>query len=309
MEAAASNKEKQDRDDVKNAFAQLESAVELMDSRQQDQQVPDANNSKKSGGTTSSDHHNQAAVVMDPPTAAGAAVPQAEVVAIAATSYSTRGRPTTQQEQESSSSQLHLHIEAASELLSIAKDLIGGSDHPSRNVVRESFLSDSLTEKEIRTRTRVLPNLDGMHGLRKSEVKSDLSLARGDRPLKTSKRKSRDVVDSSNDMDTDTDNGATASVMTTTTMMMDNTTTTANAAADESNNNDPSIYRTVAIGKYHTLGMPSGSFLPPPAQPATTTANNNNNKRPSPRHVDSIVAYNPPRPPDSLGGTFSGATD
>lgn len=46
----------------------------------------------------------------------------------------------------------------------------------------ESFLSDTLTEEERRTKTRTLPNVDGFIGLRKQEVKNDLNIARGEVP-------------------------------------------------------------------------------------------------------------------------------
>lgn len=210
----STSKEQKDRDDVKSAFAQLESAAEHMQLDSNTTQEPSAK-----------DHH-------------------APTTAKVETTYSTRGRP-----QEDS-------LEAAGDLLSIAKEL---GDQPIR--VRESFLSDSLTEKEIRTRTRVLPNLDGMNSLRKGEIKSDLAIARGDKPLGNKKRKGRDDD-------------------------------TADDATMDTTDEDPSVYRTVEVGTL-TFGVPSNTFVPPTVPPAL--------KRPSPRQVDSIVAYNPPRPPESIG--------
>lgn len=54
---------------------------------------------------------------------------------------------------------------------------------PSPPIIRESFLSDSLTEEERRTRTRYLPQVTGMHALRKHEIKGDLALARTLQPM------------------------------------------------------------------------------------------------------------------------------
>lgn len=222
----SSSREQKDRDDVKNAFAQLESAAEHMVAHEE------------SGPATKKQPESSAKV--EP-------------------AYSTRGRP---QDEPSS-------LEAAGDLLSIAKEL-GVSDPSTR--IRESFLSDSLTEKEIRTRTRVLPNLDGMNSLRKGEIKSDLAIARGDKQSLAPINKKRKVRG-----DTNSDDAATQD---------DDT------AMDTADDVDPSVFRTVQAGKL-TFGIPSQSFAPP----ATPTVG----KRPSPRQVDSIVAFNPPRPPESIG--------
>ena len=71
-----------------------------------------------------------------------------------------------------------------------------------------SFL-ETLTEEERRTRTRFLPEVDGMHVLRKAEVKEDLALARslvsstGVSSLKKSKGKRSKTEGEAMDVDDD----------------------------------------------------------------------------------------------------------
>jgi hypothetical protein len=79
----------------------------------------------------------------------------------------------------------------------LARDALGElarEKEPSAS--HSSFLSDSLTEEERRTRTRYLPEVEGLHALRKHEVKGDLSLARTLQPVpgKKSKR-TEDAMD------------------------------------------------------------------------------------------------------------------
>lgn len=105
----------------------------------------------------------------------------------------------------------------------------GTSSHP-------SFLSDSLTEEERRTRTRYIPDVEGMHALRKQQVKNDLQLAR--------------------------------------------------AAIEE----DRPTALTLTFGN-NDLNIPSPAFIAPEEVIP----------KPSPRHVEAVSAFNPPRPPESIG--------
>lgn len=82
------------------------------------------------------------------------------------TAYSTRGRHQREAEEEGLDSVLDRKsaMEEEREAVSAAAGAL-------------SFL-ESLGEEERRTRTRYLPDVDGFHALHKSEVKSDLALAR-----------------------------------------------------------------------------------------------------------------------------------
>lgn len=129
-----------------------------------------------------------------------------------------------------------------------------------------SFL-DSLGDEERRVRTRFVPEVDGFHVLYKSEVKSDLHLARsimscggGLTSLPSSRRargkKSRD----DDNMSVDDDGN--------------------NQSEDEIN---PDFMESD--------NKPSRAFLPPP----------DGDDIKSPHIVEATSAYNPPRPPESAG--------
>lgn len=67
---------------------------------------------------------------------------------------------------------------AAEEMATSALEMLAAPPSPTPTAPKQSFLSDSLTEEERRTRTRYIPDVSGMHALRKGEVKSDLTLLR-----------------------------------------------------------------------------------------------------------------------------------
>jgi len=184
-------------------------------------------------------------------------------------SYSTRGRAA-----DSGNDPLErLAREALGELT---------RDKPSSSsALRESFLSDSITEEERRTRTRYIPAVEGMHTLRKHEIKGDLSLARTNfssagvattvaaaKAAKSSKR--------TNSMDMDGDDGA--------------------VSIDDDRASD--ILRvgtkTVEIGM-NDLVIPSTAFIAPPTSEGTASSKS------APDEVEAITAFNPPRPPESVG--------
>ena len=111
------------------------------------------------------------------------------------TTYSTRGRA-----QED--------LAAVGDLLSMS-GMANNNNTSNTNVshkqdallsrMRESFLSDSLTEEERRTRTRFLPDVEGMNALRKSQVKGDLALARSTTKFKQQRKASDDEDDEGED--------------------------------------------------------------------------------------------------------------
>jgi hypothetical protein len=174
-------------------------------------------------------------------------------------------------------------------------------------IMRESFLSDSLTEEERRTRTRYLPNVEGMHALRKHEIKADLALARaivtssssttavtwkgggkqrgGSAAANASGYSSREfqrTVDDSDERDKSDDG-----------MMM----------TMESGMNRPSF--SIEVGEV-VLPVPSPAFVAPPVETAgksssVATATTSSSVVAKPSEVEAITAFNPPRPPESVG--------
>lgn len=202
--------------------------------------------------------------------------------------------------------------------------------------MRESFLSDSLTEEERRTRTRYLPDVDGMHALRKPEIKADLALARstwssnsaasgGVERLSnnnksaaatalSSKRAANRVGDddggtgASGAMAMDLDhppgsgNSNTASGDDGALMSEEDRTAASTAVASAS----AAGTRTICVGSSSmmTMRLPSPAFVVAPPADSTAAAGaagSYTNKRPKPREVEVVAAFNPPRPPESVG--------
>jgi len=127
----------------------------------------------------------------------------------------------------------------------------------------ESFLSETLTEEERRTRTRYIPNVTGMGALKKQEIKSDLNLARS-LELAGKKRGKRDDDPEGEDSSED---DRIAEIL-------------------------RSGGRIVDFGST-SLVLPSSSFVEPTVAEKT---------KPSPREVEAISAFNPPQPRESTKG-------
>lgn len=122
-----------------------------------------------------------------------------------------------------------------------------------------SFLSDTLTEEERRTRTRYLPDVDGMHPLRKQEVKGDLALARA---INAGSKRFKGNDDA---MDVD----------------------------DLSATDDPSdANRRILEFDGKELSIPNPAFVAPVQDSSST---------PNPNIVGTISAFDPTRPPESVG--------
>ena len=195
-----------------------------------------------------------------------------------ATSYSTRGRA---QEEN------HLdRLAAVGDLLALGGNRDAATAallQSPETKIRESFLSDSLTEEERRTRTRYIPAVDGMHALRKQEIKSDLALARAmqlvngaSEKVARSKRKlTEDDASGLETMDSAALSGEDA--------IMSN---------EEDKSAGGATTKTVEIGTM-ALNVPSSAFVAPTLEGSV--------KRSTPREVDVVVAFNPPRPPESVG--------
>ena len=145
---------------------------------------------------------------------------------------------------------------------------------------RETFLNDSITEEERRTRTRYIPQVEGMHALRKPEVKSDLALARTNfanagmaGTVAAAKAKAKKSGGSTDMMDVDDVAG--------------------NVDDDRASEILRVGTRTLEIGA-NNLIVPSTAFIAPPPVDANKASK-------TPREVESVAAFNPPRPPESIG--------
>jgi len=178
-------------------------------------------------------------------------------------SYSTRGRAA-----ESGQDPLEkLAQSALGDLAGLARE----GKEPTPSSFGPSFLSDALTEEERRTRTRYLPEVDGMHALRKNEIKGDLALARNSGAGGAKKKRSREEG-----MDVDETESFTQSEDERASDIMRLTGT-----------------KTVEIG-FEDLTLPSPAFVSPGFEGGSKF-------KPTPREVESVTAFNPPRPPESVG--------
>jgi hypothetical protein len=203
--------------------------------------------------------------------------------------YSTRGRTTTGNEPAGSESWERSTREALDDL---------GRVKETPATLGTSFL-EALSEEERRTRTRFLPNVEGMHVLRKFEVKDDLALARsiasgdGVTSLASSKKKGKRARDDDG-MDVDEDEGTSPS--------------------EDDHGSDVGRLGTTTIElPSRDLVVPSNAFIAPPGSqssssngdadgPKATTAPSKGPKDTiSPLLVEFVTAFNPPRPPESIG--------
>lgn len=144
--------------------------------------------------------------------------------------------------------------------------------------VGASFL-DSLGEDERRTRTRFLPDVDGIHILHKSEIKQDLQLARtvmssagvSSKLTATQKANNNDTADDA-DMQDDDDLVA--------------------PSEDERLSTDlPGSSSGYTAMLDQSAAIPTRAFSVPPEEDLKN----------SPHVVESVTAFNPPRPPESVG--------
>lgn len=205
--------------------------------------------------------------------------------------YSTRGRSTTGNEPAGSESWERSTREALDDL---------GRVKETPATLGTSFL-EALSEEERRTRTRFLPDVEGMHVLRKLEVKDDLALARsiasgaGVTSLASSKKKGKRARDEDDDgMDVDEDDVTSPS-------------------EDDHGSDIGKLGATTIELPSRNLVVPSNAFVPPPGSqssssngdsdgPKATNAPSKGSKDTvSPLLVEFVTAFNPPRPPESIG--------
>ena len=200
---------------------------------------------------------------------------QAEPPAATA-AYSTRGRST----------EVAAVFEDKPDRLHIS-DSFAESPRPKDAANMVSFLVEAMTEEERRTRTRFLPDVDGMTMLRKSEIKDDLALANAlpstvtPSGLETRMKRLGGVSGRKSDsMDVDGDDVNIA--------FHDETATTFQLPCN-------------------TLTTPSDAFVAPKGVVVGDTENSIEVKEyepaaQSPSKVESCTSFNPPRPPESVGG-------
>ena len=152
-----------------------------------------------------------------------------------------------------------------------------------------SFLVETMTEEERRTRTRYIPDVDGMHVLRKNEVKDDIAFARslpstvsaqGSIQLRTGRLASSSGRRRGSDMDLD------------------------DAAASFNDGGSTTIELT-----HNEVTVPSDVFVSPEGVSVGDTegtivvkeTDSSKAKANAPSHIETTVAFNPPRPPESIG--------
>eukprot|EP00531_Pseudo-nitzschia_arenysensis_P001014 CAMPEP_0116146644 /NCGR_PEP_ID=MMETSP0329-20121206/17281_1 /TAXON_ID=697910 /ORGANISM="Pseudo-nitzschia arenysensis, Strain B593" /LENGTH=905 /DNA_ID=CAMNT_0003642419 /DNA_START=149 /DNA_END=2866 /DNA_ORIENTATION=+ len=203
------------------------------------------------------------------------AKPTAEAPAAASTTttYSTRGRSTEAAAIEEKPERIHI------------RDSFEESPRPKDPSASVSFLVEVMTEEERRTRTRFLPEVDGMTMLRKSEIKDDLALANSLPAVVSSaglETRTKRLGGTRNNDAMDVD-GAEAKL----TVVDENATTIKLPTS--------------------TLTTPCDAFVAPKGVLVGDTANSIDVKEfepavQSPSKVESVMSFNPPRPPESVGG-------
>jgi hypothetical protein len=178
-----------------------------------------------------------------------------------------------------------------------ALDEIARVKDPAPTTLGTSFL-EALSEEERRTRTRFLPDVEGMHTLRKHEVKGDLALARsivcgvGVSSLAPSK-KSKGGKRARNE-----DEG----------MDLEEEEDTPPSEDDRGSDNARTGTSTIMVGA-KTLIVPSNAFIPPTPTTASShgedgilsSSSKNRSEVLSPLVVEAVTAFDPPRPAESVG--------
>mmetsp|Transcript_27582 Transcript_27582/g.60723 ORF Transcript_27582/g.60723 Transcript_27582/m.60723 type:complete len:964 (-) Transcript_27582:209-3100(-) len=189
------------------------------------------------------------------------------------TTYSTRHRSTSTEATELT--QERAHVRDVFEELPRLKDPPSGS-----------FLVEG-TEEERRTRTRYIPEVEGMHMLWKHEISRDIALARSlpstinqaGFVITRNRRLAEGAGNFNNSMDVDGEEN--------------------DIAINDEN------AKTIKL-PYSTLTIPSDAFVAPRGSEVGETEDSIVVKPepavPSPSVVESVTSFNPPRPPESVGG-------
>ena len=195
---------------------------------------------------------------------------------VTTTTYSTRGRSTEAAAVEEKPERSHI------------RDAFEESPRPRDPSGGVSFLVEAMTEEERRTRTRFLPDVDGMNMLKKNEIKDDIALASS----------LPSVVSPSGVLQTRTGRLGNISGRNNDSMDVDGE-EVIHAINDEST--------TTMELPYSTLVIPSDAFVAPKGVVVGDTDTSIEVKEveptiQSPSVVESVMSFNPPRPPESVGG-------
>mmetsp|Transcript_37287 Transcript_37287/g.41720 ORF Transcript_37287/g.41720 Transcript_37287/m.41720 type:complete len:961 (+) Transcript_37287:294-3176(+) len=203
------------------------------------------------------------------------------------TTYSTRGRST----ETAAAAAVEEKKPERSTIIKTFEDLPRPKDPPSG----VSFLVEALTEEERRTRTRFLPDVDGMHMLRKNEIKDDVAMARllptiispqGNVQTRSRRlERSGGGCKNNDSMDVDGEETITSTPY------------------------DGDRTKKIEL-PYSNLAIPSDAFVAPKGVVVGETDGTiivkdrpqNEANVPSPSKVESVTSFNPPRPPESVGG-------
>ena len=193
--------------------------------------------------------------------------------------YSTRGRSAGGNEPSSSGEWERSAIDTLEEIGRV-------KESTAPPPLGASFL-ESLGEEERRTRTRFVPEVDGMHVLRKAEIKDDLALARslvsasGVTSLKKSKAKKPKGDEDT--MEVDEEEGASPS--------------------EDDRSSDIAGATSVIEFRARDFVLPSGAFNAPNGTKGDDAEEYGRSKGSlqSPSVLESVTAFNPPRPPESIG--------
>lgn len=187
--------------------------------------------------------------------------------------YSTRGRSATDASQDMD----------LMDAIGALGDLGREKKETAATGLGSSFLSETLTEEERRTRTRYLPDGCGINMLRKNEIKSDMALARsmlssaGSTGTQAPKQKAKRGNVSEDDMEL----------------------VEAVAPEDDRQSDFSRLStRTIKIGS-EDLTLPSPAFVPPIGSSNSNRKGSSSGR--SPLIVEAVTAFNPPRPPESVG--------
>ncbi len=228
---------------------------------------------------------------------------QDEAVSIVTTKGGIMGGIDTRKKDESQDS-----MEKSSRSAAAAERELFGFREPVTAAAPTTSFLDSLSEEQRRVRTRHLPDVAGFRRLHKSEIKRDMALVR--RMLKASKSAGGNKKAPA--MDDETSNNADAEKM---------EISGAGASEDESQSDDENQMSSKSkAGRGHISDLDVSSVLENPQLPnifslpftespyictdvegKLPTSNSQPSLFSSPQVVESITAFNPPRPPESVG--------
>ncbi len=204
----------------------------------------------------------------------------------------TRAKTDTSVEDKAEAKSLNTYSTTSRSALQFERENIGFRDPPSSTTNMTSSFLDSLSEEQRRVRVRHLPNISGFRRLHKSEIKRDVASIKKMLKMAVAKggwrNESTDEEPSNDNMDVD---GNVAQVSGEETQSDDEE----NAANKQGKDEDI----------YNTFSLP---YIQSPyicTDIDSQYANQNSEEEPalfsSPQVVESISAFNPPRPPESVG--------